>query len=108
MTHDDSVAVLHQLFHRERHHGRILAIVGGAVLPLSVVSIAKPSGSDFQRGIQTATTIVIGAQTVGSIVRWVQFSKRREREAVRRFEQRQVQPLYVQRAYALLLIEKGK
>lgn len=105
LTHADSVAVLHRLFRHERRGGRIGAIADAVVVPTNVAALASGQGTDFQRGLQFVNVAAFSPLLVGNIVQWVRYSKRREREAVERFEQQLVQPLYLQRSYALALIE---
>lgn len=107
LTHADSVAVLHQLFRHERRGGREGALADAVVLPLNAVALDSGQRTDFQRGVQFATVAVFIPLLVNNVVRWAHYSKRREREAIEHFEQRLVQPLYLQRAYALALIERS-
>lgn len=108
LTHDDSLAVLHQVFRRARRGNRIGTLAYAVVLPSNIIGLASRQATDFQRGLQVGNVSLFTPLLVSSIIGWARFSQRREREAVRRFEQQQVQPRYVQRAYALLLIEQGK
>lgn len=108
LTHTDSLAVLHQVFRRERRRGRIGTLADAVVVPSSIISLTSRQNTDFQRGLNAANVAIFTPFLAGNIVQWARFSQRREREAVQRFEQLQVQPLYVQRAYALALIEQGK
>lgn len=107
LTHEDSLAVLHHLFRHERRGGREGTVADAVVLPLNVVALISKQGTDFQRGLQFANVAVFAPLLVTSILRWARYSKRREREAVERFEQRLWQPLYLQRSYALALIERS-
>ena len=108
MTHDDSLAVLRQVFRRGRRGGRVGTIAYSVVLPLNISALASRQATDFQRGLQVGNVAIFAPLLVNSIVGWARFSQRREREAVLRFEQRQAQPRYVQRAYALQLIAQGR
>jgi len=108
MTHDDSVAVLRQVFRHGRRGGRLGTIAYSVVLPSNIIALTLRPATGFQRGLQVGNAALAAPLLVNSIVSWARFSQRREREAVLRFEQRQAQPRYVQRAYALQLIAQGK
>lgn len=109
VTHEDSVAFIRHIFKEERRSGRLGVVTSGTALVSIVTSLStdkRLQQSAWRMSLAGAGGAAMVYISVLDIMKWGRFSKRREEETVRRFEQHQPQPLYVQQrlmlAYARL------
>lgn len=96
-THADSIATLRQVFRQSRRLTRGSTLTSGLLIGFGVAELTTPSTSTARQALSLGTLGISTAYAVQGIVNWRRYSKRREQEAVQRFDQHQPQPLYVQR-----------
>lgn len=103
VTHADSVELIHQVFKRTRSFAPLVVLASG----VAVGSFADSWGSDRVQKSTFRKSVVIGASAsqiallVSSTVQGIRYSKRREQDAIQRFEQHQPQPRHVERRLAM-------
>ena len=102
-THADSVATLRQVFRHARRHARFGAGTSGLVLGAQALSFAsdRTTGSPARLALGVSVSALYTYFLADRVVDWGRFSRRREEEAVRRFEAHQSQPGYVEHRLVL-------
>lgn len=99
-THADSLDLLHGVFRRSRHMARFGTFASALVVGSNTAgSLSNDYNNNHStlRALNITSAALYSYFLVESIVDWRRYSQRREADAVRRFEQHQAQPRYVQR-----------
>jgi len=100
-THADSVATLRQVFRHHRRFARVGTFQFAPSIGFGVGALVDASNPTGRQALNLFALSSISPYTTLEIVNWHRYSKRREEEAVQRFEQHQPQPPYLQKRLLL-------
>lgn len=102
-THADSVATLRHVFRHARRHARLATGSYGLVLGAQalIFAVDRPTSSPARLALRVSVSALYAYFLADRVVDWGRFSRRREEEAVSRFEAHQPQPSYVQHRLVL-------